>query len=231
MWLVVDTKEGTTFGAVGTAVGTVRVDEVIQRTGTISKDLVAVTLTRGRRWGARWAYQLVKTFEFEVDPSVVAYLQGADSDFRLPYAESRALAAGKLATAGLDLSDGIGASLNILASHNDLGFDLYPSALDQLVDPMAASGCGYVGHTPSCDGFVTPAICGKIYTRFLVRIANSHRGPVAESGGELVVIGEAQQVDLGVSYGGKKSAVLTAASDEKFESGPGRTALGIGCPS
>jgi thiamine-monophosphate kinase len=213
-----DTKEGRDFAAVGTAVGFGVQKAVIRRRPVRDKDLVAVTSASGRPWGARWANQLAVTYDLPLG-QLRKELADTDLDIALPVAESRTLADRQLVRAGLDLSDGIGASLKILGQANDIGFDVKPTALDDLVDPTAASVATSLGMAPRALALSPGYMWENMYALDPEQADQAVRA-VSQAGGKLTVIGEASKEIRGVLYGGRESAVIDAASDEKFKSFP-----------
>jgi thiamine-monophosphate kinase len=211
-----DTKEGAEFAAVGTAVGFATKRDVIRRTPVEDKDLMVVTSTGARPWGARWANQLATSCELDLG-RLRQKLAEADLTIALPLVESRVLAEGHLVRAGMDLSDGIGASLKILSMANSIGFDVHPAALDELVDAEAGTVVSSLGIAPRALALSPGYMWENIYAVDPSQVGGA-MDAVATVGGKLTVIGEASRHISGVLYGGEESAVIDAASDEKFKS-------------
>src|SRR5580698_6446277 len=143
-----DTKEGPSFAAVGTVMALADEQRIVKRRPVREKDVVIVTSAKGKKWGARWANQLATQYDVQLAGDLRSRLAASDLEIELPLAETQALMEQGILRAGLDLSDGIGAGLQILAEANDIGFNILPTALDELVDPLAAAVADALGILP-----------------------------------------------------------------------------------
>lgn len=210
-----DTKEGKEFAAVGTAVAIADPDKIVRRTPAADKDLVVVTSAGARPWGARWAYQLVTHYDLQLAGGLREQLATSDLEITLPFAETPALVGPKLVRAGLDLSDGIGASLRIMSEANHLGFNVIPEALDELIDPATVPVTDALGLPLRALALSPGYMWENMYTVRDRELSRATRA-VEAVGGKLTVIGEASDRFNGVLYGGRESEVIDGASDEKF---------------
>jgi thiamine-monophosphate kinase len=208
-----DTKEGATFSAVATALGAAAAGDVIRRTGARPGDIAAVTMCGNRRWGARWAYHLARTYDLPLAPSLTQALRDADINFSFPIRESLALAATGAVTAGLDLSDGLGAGLKILGRASEVGFSINPHNVRELVDPALAPVCDLLRLPLDALAWSPGYMWENLYTIHRDRWAQAEAA-VAEAGGRLLPIGSV--VDGGKGTDGVEDDLLDIASDEKF---------------
>ncbi|WP_454195755.1 thiamine-phosphate kinase [Nocardia sp. Marseille-Q1738] len=210
-----DTKEGDTFSAVGVGFGTARADKVVRRVRVEPGDLIGVTLANGNKWGRRWANHLVNHFSLDLELDVRQILADSDNEFSLPVAESRTLIERDFAVAGLDLSDGIGSSLRILAEANGIGFDLQSKSLDELIDPAVAPVADALDIHTRCFALTPGYMWNNMYA---VRAADADaaRACARAAGGDFVIIAEATDKTGEVLYDGSASGAVAAASDEKF---------------
>lgn len=130
-----DTKEGANFHMVGVGLGRTRAANLVRRVGAMPGMLIGVTSAQRRLWGLRWANAVIREFDLLVPPELAALCEQADHVIRLPYSESRAVIATGRVRAGLDLSDGVGGGLRILARASNVGVSISRDALAGLVDP------------------------------------------------------------------------------------------------
>jgi thiamine-monophosphate kinase len=130
-----DTKEGAAFHMVGIGIGTVPKKYMVRRLGAEPGMVIGVTSAAKNLWGPRWAHALIETFSLKVPQSIVEACKAADYMLILPFAESLAITSTGRAKAGLDLSDGVGGGLKILARASQVGIDVRRAALRGLVDP------------------------------------------------------------------------------------------------
>ncbi|MFC5746915.1 AIR synthase related protein [Actinomadura rugatobispora] len=211
-----DTKEGDAFSAVGVGLGTAQASRVIRRVPVVPGDLVGVTLAGGRRWGRRWGHHLVEHFALPVGEGVRALLAASEDDIMLPVAETAALLASGV-TAGLDLSDGLGASLRILATANSVGFTVLPDALDEIVDEAAvAPVAAHLGIRTRAFAMSPGYVWNNMYAVPAER-AEQARAAARRAGGDFVVVARARPGPPEVRYGDDDAgALIEAASDEKF---------------
>jgi thiamin-phosphate kinase len=133
-----DTKEGPAFHMVGVGLGRAHPDYLVRRIGAQPGMLVGVTSTAGLPWGARWAHAVTRELGLRVPSELAELCAQADRAIRLPYAESQAAIGTGLVRAGLDLSDGIGGGLRLLARTSKVGLDVDRAALATLVDRRLA---------------------------------------------------------------------------------------------
>ncbi|MEV2221689.1 AIR synthase related protein [Nocardia vinacea] len=210
-----DTKEGDIFSAVGVGFGTARADKIVRRTRVEPGDLIGVTLASGAKWGKRWANHLVNHFSLDLAPDIRQTLADSDQEFNLPVAESRMLIDRSLAVAGLDLSDGIGSSLRILAEANGIGFDLSSNSLDEIIDQAVAPVASALGiHTRSFA--LTPGYMWNNMYAVRSTDADAARTCAQAAGGDFIIIAEATDKAGELLYDGSANGALAAASDEKF---------------
>lgn len=130
-----DTKEGASFHMVGVGLGRARAANLVRRVGATPGMLVGVTSTQRRLWGLRWANAIIREFDLRVPPELASLCEQADHVIRLPYSESRSMISTGHVRAGLDLSDGVGGGLRILARASNVGVSISRAALADLVDP------------------------------------------------------------------------------------------------
>lgn len=208
-----DTKEGPTFSAVGTALGTATAGGVIRRIGARPGDIAAVTMCQGRQWGARWAYHLARTYKLSLVSSLSQALEDADINFGFPIRESLALASTRVATAGLDLSDGLGAGIKILSRANDVGFTIDHEAVHSLVDPSLAPVCELLQLPLEALAWSPGYMWENLYTIRGDRWGEAEAA-VVNAGGRLLPIGKV--VEGGKCMEGIEDNLMDIASDEKF---------------
>jgi thiamine-monophosphate kinase len=212
-----DTKEGPQFAAVGTVVATGRRSYLVRRTPIYAGDYIAVTSTGGHRWGERWANQLATSYDLALESDLKSHLMRADLAIDLPVLESRVLTNNNFVRAGLDLSDGIGASLRILSQSNGVGFNVIPDALDELVDPQAAAVANALGLAPRAL-IMSPGYMWENIYAVDPAVAKEAVAATKAAGGCLTIIGTATAEKNSVTYGDIDSPIIDAASDEKFRS-------------
>lgn len=210
-----DTKEGSDFTAVGVGLGLVESDKVVRRVPVKKGNLVGVTLTRSARWGRRWAYHLSQHFGLILRPDLATYLANGECDLELPIAESRALTQSGLAVAGLDLSDGLGAGLSILAAANGVRINICPAAISELFDERTVPIAETLGFDPRALVFSPGYMWSNLYAIHFDTQAEAIQA-VRGAGGEFVIIGEVINGAPGVVYDGRESQIVGIASDEKF---------------
>ncbi len=166
--------------------------------------------------GRRWANQLAVHYDLPLGDGLRDRLAAADLQIDLPQAETQALLEESVVTAGLDLSDGVGASLQILGQANGLGFNILPEALDALVDPVGIPVTEALGLSPRSLILSPGYMWENMYTISRTGVERAARA-VATAGGRLTVIAEAMAGSRTMRYGGAESPVIAAASDEKFK--------------
>ena len=136
-----DTKEGQAFHMVGFALGRAASDRLVRRTGARPGMVVGVTSAKAKHWGLRWANALIRELDLSVPPATEALCRSADEVIELPEAESRAAIDTGRVRAGLDLSDGVGGGVRILARASAAKMVLDGGALatlpDQRLRPVA----------------------------------------------------------------------------------------------
>lgn len=206
-----DTKEGPDFTVVGTGVALADPAEVIRRTGAGQGDVLAVTLQSGQRWGARWAYHLARTSKLPLPEDVLAGLAHADLHFGFPARESRALSSARVASAGLDLSDGLGAGIKILGRASKVSVTIDHAAVRELVDPALAAVTDPLGLPIEALVWSPGYMWENLYTIPAGRWADAV-AVVRGVGGELAAIGEVTDATMDPS----DDRLCMIASDEKF---------------
>jgi thiamine-monophosphate kinase len=210
-----DTKEGDSFAAVGVGFGTAYASRVVRRVPITAGDMIGVTLAGRTKWGRRWANHLLNHFQLAVSDAERSVLAASDSEFTLPVAECEALIDSGV-KAGLDLSDGVGASLGILSDANDVSFSILPESLDAVVDSVAVAPVArQLGLHPRAFALSPGYMWNVMYA------VDPHRVDEACSaaqsvGGDFVIIAEAKAGRCEVLYGDGSSDAVAAASDEKF---------------
>jgi thiamine-monophosphate kinase len=207
-----DTKEGPDFTIVGTGVALAKPAEVIRRTGAGKGDVVAVTLRSGHRWGARWAYHLARTYGLSLPEDVLGALAHADLHFGFPAHESRALSSARVASAGLDLSDGLGAGIKILGRASNVCVSIDHAAVRELIDPALAIVTGPLELPLEALVWSPGYMWENLYTIPANRWEDAVTA-VRGAGGELAAIGE---VTDDSAMDPSDDRLCTIASDEKF---------------
>ncbi|MGH8601559.1 MAG: AIR synthase-related protein, partial [Gammaproteobacteria bacterium] len=142
--------EGTTFHMVGVGLGRAPAGRLVRRVGASPGMLIGVTSTQGRLWGLRWANAAIRQLNLTVPSEVASLCESADHVIRLPYLESKAVIATGYVRAGLDLSDGIGGGLRILARASKVGVSVSRAALAGLVDPRLSPVAEALGLPLEC---------------------------------------------------------------------------------
>lgn len=115
-----DTKHAPKFAAVVTALGKAKRDEVLLRSGAQPGDVLLVTGHFGTMMAGKVAFQSemdVSTEDRETFSHALVYQNP-------PYRFSRALAKARLATAGMDNSDGLSGTLHTLCQMSGVGLVL-----------------------------------------------------------------------------------------------------------
>jgi len=116
-----DTKQGTIFDVVGTALGFVDKDYFISRKGALEGDVVAVTGPLGL-FGANMYTAVTK---MQISEELKKELRTAyNSNLRIPYDEMTAVTALKAANSSLDISDGLLGDLNRITKLSAVGIEI-----------------------------------------------------------------------------------------------------------
>lgn len=210
-----DTKEGTEFTAVGIGLGVVPEDQLVRRVPIRAGDLVGVTVAHGEPWGRRWALHLVESRNIEIDKELYETLTEAERSLQLPVAETRALIDRGLVRAGLDLSDGIGGGLEILAAANGVGFEIESDAIAGLVDDGLASIANAL-EIPLASLAFAPGYGWENMFVISPDDRSDAEAAAMAAGGRFVVIGRASAEANSILLDGRESRLFAAASDEKF---------------
>lgn len=131
-----DTKENEVNTIVGVGIGLVRRGQAVARDGAKPGDVVAVSLTKKRRLGWRWARHVVDQLGYQglSDAIVDAMRMRYEADLSLPLDETLAAVATGATTACIDLSDGLGDSLQMVGESSKVAFVIDEEAVEGLVD-------------------------------------------------------------------------------------------------
>lgn len=209
-----DTKEGPAFHMVGFAMGQVRSECMVRRTGAAAGMLVGVTSTAGRQWGMRWANAIIRELRLSVPASLTELCAEADHVINLPRAESRAAIGTGHVRAGLDLSDGIGGGLRILSHASNVRIAVDRPALAGLIDSRLA---------PVADALELPlealALSPGYNWENMYVVEEAGAAEVARAvdsaGGLFSVIGRVES-GRGIEIGGVEIERSRVPADEKF---------------
>jgi len=209
-----DTKEGAAFHMVGVALGKAHPNYLVRRIGARPGMLIGVTSTGGRPWGARWAHAIIHELRLEVPSKLAGWCALADRTIRLPYAESQAAIATGYVRAGLDLSDGVGGGLRLLARTSDVGINLDRTALASLVDIRLVPVSRAVNLPIECFALSPGYNWENMYA-----VAEEGASAVAEAvrscGGLFTVVGRTEYTP-GIRLDGVNVAESRLPVDEKF---------------
>lgn len=215
-----DTKDAAEFSAHGIAIGVLRPNGVrVTRAGVRPGDVLCVVLADGSRWGRRWVNHLVNHFGCEIDDASRYALAESDNVFKLPQMESYALIDTGHVSAGLDLSDGLGAATSLLSAASRVGFKLRGEQFERLVDPLAARVASRCFGLDPVSLAMSPGYNWDNLYSVRPDGVQTAREAVEAAGGDLVEIGTATS-DGEVLFDGGVSERLAAASDEKFRTWP-----------
>ncbi|MEU7788006.1 AIR synthase related protein [Amycolatopsis sp. NPDC049159] len=129
-----DTKEGPAFHMVGFAWGRAASGRLVRRTGARPGMVVGVTSAKAKDWGLRWANAVIRELGLSVPAATRELCRSADEVIELPESESRAAIDTGRVRAGLDLSDGVGGGIRILARVSAVKLALDRAALATLPD-------------------------------------------------------------------------------------------------
>jgi thiamin-phosphate kinase len=209
-----DTKEGSAFHMVGVGLGWAPADKLVRRVGALPGMLVGVTSAEGRAWGARWANAVIRELELDVPPDVAEFCRTADQFIRLPFRESQEIISCGFVRAGLDLSDGIGGGLRILARASNVGIDIDTKQLADLVDPRLEPVARAMDLPIECLA-LSPGynwenmyVIEKSSLRLVSRAAE-------RSGGKFSVVGAVRDTP-GIGIDGRNIDISRLPADEKF---------------
>jgi thiamine-monophosphate kinase len=209
-----DTKEGSYFHLVGVGIGKARRAALVRRIGARPGMLLGVTSTAGRKWGLRWANAVIRELAIAVPDETSALCREADKVIRLPAYESQAVISTGHVRAGLDLSDGVGGGLRIIARASDVGVDLDWSSLTGLVDERL---------TPVADQLGLPLCCFSLSPGYnwenMYVVDDGSAAAVAaaaeSAGGSFTIIGSTSERP-GIRLGGIALDEVRLSADEKF---------------
>jgi thiamine-monophosphate kinase len=124
-----------------TAIGRVRKGHALTRRGSRVGDLLAVTLSSGPDYefnglGVRWAQELAPQLSQD-EEATIRDLIDADVRFTslgLPLEAMAAVAEARLATAAMDTSDGILACAQLIGKASEVGIEIFPDAIEELIN-------------------------------------------------------------------------------------------------
>jgi thiamine-monophosphate kinase len=185
-----DTKESTVNTIVGTAVGFVEKGKAVSRSGAKEGDIVAVTQKHGWKLGWRWAKHVLDYYEPFIDSTLTAAIQERyDSRLDIPYRETLASIGTGAVTSSMDITDGLGASLEIIGVHSRVSF---------LIDEDSALDCIDPELLPLVESLKLPPVKfvwspGYDWENLLTlspSLFDVARNKVREAGGELHPIGQ-----------------------------------------
>ena len=124
-----------------TAVGGVGKDRMLTRSGAKPGDKVVLTLSAGpdqafAGLGTRWAQELARTLSRN-ETALIAGLLARDAifeDLGLPHEIMRTITAQGLANCAIDTSDGVLACAQLISDASDVGIELFPEELEEIVN-------------------------------------------------------------------------------------------------
>jgi thiamine-monophosphate kinase len=209
-----DTKEGPDFYMVGVGLGTCRPDGLVRRTGARPGMAIGVTSASGLPWGGSWAHALINEFGLDVSGELAAQCRQAQYDLRLPYQETRAVIGTGGAVAGLDLSDGLGGGLRILAKASEVGLSVDRSALKELVDPLLAPVAQALDIPLECLALSPGYVWENLYAIDGACVEQAVAAAQA-AGGTFTVIGSTT-ADRVITFDGQPVEESRIPADEKF---------------
>jgi thiamine monophosphate kinase len=116
----------------------------VSRAGAAPGDVLAITLSSAQGQppqglGARWAAALVPCLS-RAERDIITSLTDGDvafSNFGLPVELMQAAVRRGLVTSAMDTSDGVLACAQLLGDASDVGFELYPDAIDAMINDDA----------------------------------------------------------------------------------------------
>lgn len=212
-----DTKEGPAFHMVGVGLGRARAAQLVRRVGARPGMMIGVTSTAGRRWGLRWANAVIRELGLAVPERLAAQCSAADRVIQLPKEESMAAISTGYVRAGLDLSDGIGGGLRILARESGVGLQIDRTHLQRLVDPRLMPLASALGLPIECFALSPGYDWENMYVveeQGLAAVIDA----VASAGGGFSVIGRVTSPPE-IRIDGMAVGVGDLPADEKFASG------------
>lgn len=213
-----DTKQSTFHSVVGSAIGMLNPKSVIQRFGAKPGDIIAVTKTNGRGWGRRWAYRVYGEMLNEAN-DLLSRLKKADlEDFTLPYKEMLVLAEKGIVTSGIDCSDGLSASINLLATASNVGAIIEMKELENLIARDTLAVANELKITPSLFCF-TPGYDWECLVTIKEENFNYACDLVNSVGGGLKKIGKITSEKQTLLIDNSIIKVLPDIGDMKFHNG------------
>jgi thiamine-monophosphate kinase len=140
-----DLRERVQKALTVSAVGRIRRGHAITRTGAKTGDQVALTLSSSpdhefTGLGTRWALQLAPYLSRN-EASLIRTLvddQATYTALGLPLGVMRSIAQARLATSAIDTSDGLLACAELIGNACQVGIELYPEALHELINKDVA---------------------------------------------------------------------------------------------
>lgn len=137
------------------AVGRVRKDRALTRSGAAQGDMVVLTLSSGPGQqfdglATRWAQELAPSLARH-EANRIAGLIGRDAmfaDLGLPHEIMQQISAKGLASSAIDTSDGILASAQLIGEAAGVGIELFPDKLGELVNADVARLAESLGIAP-----------------------------------------------------------------------------------
>lgn len=211
-----DTKERSFYFVVGTAIGTVDLDNVLTRDGAKTGDVLAVTRAGNRGWGRRWAYRVCQAVLGENSNITVSLVSFNEKDLILPYREMLALSKSRTVHAAIDCSDGLSASCVLLAQASKVGIRLDFNSLKNLIADETIEAGRHLNVSPLAFCF-SPGYDWECLVAIPKQLFPKAEHVVAKSGGSLIRIGEVVDGNDLMVIDGDKKRELPSVGDVKFK--------------
>ena len=211
-----DIKERDFFSVTGSGLGRINPDRILCRKGARPGDLIGVTLTNNRGLGRRWAWR-VSSFVFGPDHKYSAQLERFYKiDTELPIRVMTTIVSLGVATASIDMSDGLSGSAELLAKASNVVLVIDYASLTEIIASEAAELAKELAIPPSAFAF-TPG-----YEWECLVVFDSKQGPrlqemVRTVGSRLVTIGKVEEgpAEALIEVDGERLP-LPRIGDEKF---------------
>jgi len=212
-----DIKERDFFSLTGSGLGRINPARILCRKGARPGDSIGLTLTSNRGLGRRWAWH-VSSFRFGPDHKYSTQLERFNKiDIELPIREMAAIVSSGVATASIDISDGLSGSAELLAKASNVVLLIDYASLAGVVAPEAAELAKELA-IPSPAFAFTPGYEWECLVTFDSKQGSLLQEMVRAVSGRVVTIGkvEAGPAQALIEVDGERLP-LPRIGDEKFQ--------------